>query len=43
VQMMAQAAAEMLIALIAKPDSSPEKRVFSAQFIEGGTSVLGPL
>lgn len=41
VQMMAQAAAEMLIKLIAKPDSSPEKRVFSAQFIEGGTSTLG--
>lgn len=41
VQMMAQAAADMLIALIAKPDSSPEKRVFSAQFIEGGTSTLG--
>ena len=41
VQMMAQAAAEMLIGLIAKPDSSPEKRVFSAQFIEGGTSTLG--
>lgn len=41
VQMMAQAAAEMLIGLIAKPDSSPEKRVFSAQFVEGGTSTLG--
>jgi DNA-binding LacI/PurR family transcriptional regulator len=41
VQMMAQAAADMLMALIAKPDSSPEKRVFSAQFIEGGTSKLG--
>jgi DNA-binding LacI/PurR family transcriptional regulator len=41
VQMMAQAAADMLIGLIAKPDSSPEKRVFSAQFIEGGTSTLG--
>jgi DNA-binding LacI/PurR family transcriptional regulator len=41
VQMMAQAAADMLIGLIAKPDSSPEKRVFSAQFIEGGTSILG--
>jgi DNA-binding LacI/PurR family transcriptional regulator len=41
VQMMAQAAADMLIGLIAKPDSSPEKRVFSAQFIEGGTSKLG--
>ena len=43
VQMMAQAAADMLTALIAKPDSSPEKRVFSAQFIEGGTSRLGPM
>jgi DNA-binding LacI/PurR family transcriptional regulator len=41
VQMMAQAAADMLMALIARPDSSPEKRVFSAQFIEGGTSTLG--
>jgi DNA-binding LacI/PurR family transcriptional regulator len=39
--MMAQAAADMLMALIAKPDASPEKRVFSAQFIEGGTSTLG--
>ena len=40
VQMMAQATADMLTALIAKPDSAPEKRVFSAQFIEGGTSRL---
>ena len=41
VQMMAQAAADMLLGLIAKPGSSPEKRVFSAQFVEGGTSTLG--
>ena len=42
VQMMAQAAADMLTALVAKPDTAPEKRVFSAQFVEGGTSRLGP-
>ena len=39
---MAQATVDMLTALIAKPESSPEKRVFSAQFVEGGTSRLGP-
>lgn len=43
VQMMAQAAADMLTGLIANPDAAPEKRVFSAQFVEGGTSRLGPL
>ena len=42
VHIMAQATADMLMALIAKPESSPEKRVFSAQFVEGGTSRLGP-
>lgn len=40
VQKMAQAAAEMLLSLIGNDASSPEKRVFSAQFIEGGTSRL---
>ncbi|MFZ6819211.1 LacI family DNA-binding transcriptional regulator [Undibacterium sp. Ji22W] len=40
VQKMAQAAAEMLLSLIDNHTSSPEKRVFSAQFIEGGTSRL---
>lgn len=41
VQKMAQAAADMLTSLIGKPDTHPEKRVFSAQFIEGGTARLG--
>jgi len=40
VQKMAQATAEMLISLIGNHTSPPEKRVFSAQFIEGGTSRL---
>jgi len=42
VQKMAQAAAEMLTSLIGHPGAAPEKRVFSAQFVEGGTSRLGP-
>ena len=41
VQKMAQAAADMLTALIGNPGAEPEKRVFTAQFIEGGTSRLG--
>ena len=41
VQQMAQAAADMLTALIGNPGAEPEKRVFTAQFIEGGTSRLG--
>jgi DNA-binding LacI/PurR family transcriptional regulator len=41
VQTMAQAAADMLTGLIANPEASPEKRVFSAQFIAGGTCRLG--
>lgn len=41
VQKMAQAAADMLTSIIGNPDTHPEKRVFSAQFIEGGTSRLG--
>ncbi len=41
VQNMAQAAADMLTASIASPNQAPEKRVFSAQFVEGGTSTLG--
>ena len=40
---MAQAAAEMLAALIGNHDAEPEKRMFCAQFVEGGTSRLGPL
>ena len=43
VQMMAKATADMLTGLIANPDAAAEKRVFSAQFVEGGTSRLGPL
>ena len=42
VQKMAQAAADMLTSLIGHPGTAPEKRVFSAQFVEGGTSRLGP-
>ena len=41
VQKMAQAAAEMLTSLIGNPNVAAEKRVFSAQFIDGGTSRLG--
>lgn len=41
VQKMAQAAVDMLTSLISNPDATPEMRVFSAQFIEGGTSRLG--
>lgn len=41
VQKMAQAAAELLTSLIGNPTAAPEKRVFSAQFVEGGTSKLG--
>lgn len=40
VQIMAQAAVELLTGLIANPDAEPEKRVFSARFIEGGTARL---
>lgn len=40
VQIMAQATVELLTGLIANPDAEPEKRVFSARFIEGGTSRL---
>lgn len=42
VQKMAQAAADLLTSLIGHPDAEPERRVFSAQFVEGGTSRLGP-
>ena len=41
VQKMAEAAAQMLTSLIGNPTAAAEKRVFSAQFIEGGTSRLG--
>lgn len=41
VKKMAEAAAELLNTLIGNPIASPEKRVFSAQFIEGGTARLG--
>jgi DNA-binding LacI/PurR family transcriptional regulator len=40
VKKMAEAAAEMVTALIGNPNAIPEKRVFSAQFIEGGTARL---
>ena len=42
VQKMAKAAVEMLTSIINDPGAAPEKRVFSAQFVEGGTSRLGP-
>lgn len=38
---MALAAVEMLFSLIGNDQSSPEKRVFSAQFVEGATCRLG--
>lgn len=41
VQTMATAAADLLVSIIGNPAATPEKRVFSAQFIEGGTSRLG--
>jgi DNA-binding LacI/PurR family transcriptional regulator len=40
VQTMAQATAELLTTLINAPHTLPEKRVFSAQFIVGGTTRL---
>ena len=43
VQAMAAAAADLLVSIIGNPAATPEKRVFSAQFIEGGTSRLGPV
>lgn len=43
VQQMAQAAAEMVTSLIGNKDAVPEKRVFAAQFIDGGTARLGDI
>ena len=43
VQTMATAAADLLVSIIGNPAATTEKRVFSAQFIEGGTSKLGPV
>ena len=40
VKKMAEAAAEMVTALIGNPSTTPEKRVFSAQFVVGGTARL---
>lgn len=42
VQQMAQASAEMLVSLISSGNSYPERRVFSANMIEGATARLGP-
>ena len=39
---MAMAAADLLCAVIDSDDSQPERRVFSAQFIEGATARLTP-
>ena len=43
VQKMARSAADMLVSLIGNEQDSPEKRVFSAQLIEGKTSRLQAL
>jgi DNA-binding LacI/PurR family transcriptional regulator len=43
VKQMAQASAELLIGMIGDGASCPERRVFSANFIEGATARLGPL
>ncbi len=42
VRQMAQATAEMLISMIGTGGSCPERRVFSANVIEGATARLGP-
>lgn len=39
---MAQAAAEMLFGLISDGNTAPERRVFSAAFVDGATARLGP-
>ena len=43
VRQMAQATAEMLVKLIGSGGSYPERRVFSANVIEGATARLGPI
>jgi DNA-binding LacI/PurR family transcriptional regulator len=43
VKQMAQASAELLIGMIGAGASCPERRVFSANLIEGATARLGPL
>jgi DNA-binding LacI/PurR family transcriptional regulator len=43
VRQMAQAAADMLVGLIASGASGVERRVFSAALIEGATARLGPV
>ncbi|MFM7295459.1 MAG: LacI family DNA-binding transcriptional regulator [Burkholderiales bacterium] len=40
---MAQAAAEMVTSIINHPAAAPERRVFAAQFVEGGTARLGKI
>ena len=42
VQNMAVAAADMLVGLTRAQDRCPERRVFSAVFVEGATARLGP-
>ena len=42
VRQMAQATAEMLISMIGSGTTCPERRVFSANVIEGATARLGP-
>jgi DNA-binding LacI/PurR family transcriptional regulator len=39
---MAVAAADLLVTLTRSADTCPERRVFSAVFVEGGTARLGP-
>ena len=43
VQQMAEAAASMLISRIGVPQVPPEKRGFTAQFIDGATARLGSI
>lgn len=42
VQQMAEAAVAMLLERVGQREAPPEKRVFSAQFIEGASARLGP-
>lgn len=42
VQRMAEAAVSMLLEHVERPGSPAEKRMFTAQFVEGGSARLGP-
>jgi DNA-binding LacI/PurR family transcriptional regulator len=43
IQKMAQAAADLLAGVIERHETQPERRIFSAQFIEGATARLAPV